>query len=896
MKPRILIVAMVLLGIGLAGIFIFAATPHAQAQQDGDHPETLLEQALALEAERNPVKTEPSIVMPSTLVVTNPLFVGVDDINIPAYRIDPATTISTTAFSGFQVWGAAYDPDNNLVYFNNGSTLYQWQVGGAITTLGTIVDSFGASQAMVSLAFYDGVLYGTKNIANEAVWIIDPTTLVATVYIDYVDADYDFGGLAIDPNTGIFYGTNDDTTPHGRGLFQINLDATATQIAPYPTGQTDIDGLAVSDDGYAYLVIDEPGDIFVYDFTANAYATPIPNPWTTSEVFSAGTWFYELDTASISIDKTVGTSPAECATTDTIEVAPGTDVYYCFEITNTGSITLTLHDLEDSQLGPLLNAFPYALVPGASAFLTATTSITQTTINTATWTAYNPGPTDVVSSTDTASVVVVIPPPVIEVNPNELSASQLADTTTTWSLVISNTGTLDLEWSIGEEAPTSLPALPITLPTGEKGNPADAVEIANPNDTPVSAPAPLSDFTIPSGVLYDNGPLVTHPGGGAGGADASALQTALSMSVYGFGHAVSSGFRVSDDFTVPSGGWTLDQVLFYAYQTGSTTTSTITSVNLRIWDGPPNAGGNIIWGDTTTNVMSGSTWSNIYRVEDITLTDANRPIMVNTVELGGLHLPAGTYWLDWQTDGTLISGPWAPPISIMGEITTGNALQFDTATWNPLLDTGTATQQGLPFQIIGVAEPPACTTLGDIPWVSVNPISGTIPGGSASSVEVTFNSTGLSAGVYTGTLCINSNDPFTSLVTVPLTLTVVPFTYGVDLSGDQAASEAPGATVSYVMTITNTGNTTDTFDLSATGVWTATVSDTSLTLGAGETSTFTVEVLIPGEALNGVLDVTTVTATSQNDATVTNSASLTTTALVPKSKGFDLYLPILLKP
>src|SRR5512143_645082 len=52
-------------------------------------------------------------------------------------------------------------------------------------------------------------------------------------------------------------------------------------------------------------------------------------------------------------------------------------------------------------------------------------------------------------------------------------------------------------------------------------------------------------------VLYNNGPIVTHPGGGAGGADASALQTALGMGTYGFGHAVSSGFRVADDFTVP---------------------------------------------------------------------------------------------------------------------------------------------------------------------------------------------------------------------------------------------------------------------------------------------------------------------------------------------------------
>jgi energy-converting hydrogenase Eha subunit F len=150
---------------------------------------------------------------------------------------------------------------------------------------------------MVALAFYDCVLYGTRNVANEAVYAINTTTFVATVFIDYVDADYDFGGLGVDPNTGEFYGTNDDLTPFDRGLFRINMDGTGTLIAPYPDSQTDIDGLAVSNDGFAYLVIDEPGSIYVYDFGGSAYVTPLTNPWTTSEVFCGGAWIYEASGA-----------------------------------------------------------------------------------------------------------------------------------------------------------------------------------------------------------------------------------------------------------------------------------------------------------------------------------------------------------------------------------------------------------------------------------------------------------------------------------------------------------------------------------------------------------------------------------------------------------------------
>ena len=61
----------------------------------------------------------------------------------------------------------------------------------------------------------------------------------------------------------------------------------------------------------------------------------------------------------------------------------------------------------------------------------------------------------------------------------------------------------------------------------------------------VGAPSPIglaSKPFHPEAVLYDNGPLVTHPGGGSAGADASAVQTALLMSTNGFAHSVSHWF------------------------------------------------------------------------------------------------------------------------------------------------------------------------------------------------------------------------------------------------------------------------------------------------------------------------------------------------------------------
>ena len=110
---------------------------------------------------------------------------------------------------------------------------------------------------------------------------------------------------------------------------------------------------------------------------------------------------------AISMVKTVGTDPLSCATGNNITVTEGTDVTYCYTVSNTGLLDLSIHSLEDSQLGTLLSDFAYSLAPGASAFLTSTVNITQTMVNTATWTAFNPGPTDVVTATDTATVTVI---------------------------------------------------------------------------------------------------------------------------------------------------------------------------------------------------------------------------------------------------------------------------------------------------------------------------------------------------------------------------------------------------------------------------------------------------------------------------------------------------------
>ena len=191
--------------------------------------------------------------------------------------------------------------------------------------------------------------------------------------------------------------------------------------------------------------------------------------------------------------------------------------------------------------------------------------------------------------------------PNIDVSPLSMSATQATNTTTQQTLTVANTGGGTLNWTIAEDnnpAPPLKPmpvVVPVAAPASEQVNAAAPAAPAQPEKAPTL-------WQRPEIVLYDNGPLVTHPGAGAGGADASAVQTDLGMTTNGFGVQLTAGNRLADDFTISDpNGWTIDTITLFLYQSNSTTTSPITAVNLQIWDGSPDLGtSTVVFGDTTT--------------------------------------------------------------------------------------------------------------------------------------------------------------------------------------------------------------------------------------------------------------------------------------------------------
>lgn len=97
-------------------------------------------------------------------------------------------------------------------------------------------------------------------------------------------------------------------------------------------------------------------------------------------------------TTALVLSKTVGLAPDRCGVSNVIGVPAGTVVYYCYTILNTGEAPLSLHNLADSEAGPVLADLDYILAPGATIDTVRlgrilSETVSATTVTDGVWTA-----------------------------------------------------------------------------------------------------------------------------------------------------------------------------------------------------------------------------------------------------------------------------------------------------------------------------------------------------------------------------------------------------------------------------------------------------------------------------------------------------------------------------
>ena len=201
--------------------------------------------------------------------------------------------------------------------------------------------------------------------------------------------------------------------------------------------------------------------------------------------------------------------------------------------------------------------------------------------------------------------------------------------------------------------------------------------------------------------LFNNGPLVTHPGMGKGGADVSSAAFNVIGGQVLLGYTLNAR-RYADTFTVGSCGWQINKIRLYAMTYMRSLTLTPSFANVRLWNGPPGAGGAVMIGDDGTtyglNQLNASAWTGIYRVKDATSTNLlniDAPIMYADVVLAKPWVLApGGYFLDFAVWG---SGSWfQPPVSNATQWVVGSSRHFVSSAWS-------TQKYAVPFSVWGVA-------------------------------------------------------------------------------------------------------------------------------------------------------------------------------------------------
>ncbi len=543
------------------------------------------------------------------------------------------------------------------------------------------------------------------------------------------------------------------------------------------TGTTTLTSQTLSDDHLGLLLSNAPitippGQTHVISQTA-VVTQPVTNiaTWTATDIFSNTLQTGDSASAGIqgvSLDlvKTVSDTPGVCDITQNIAVPPGSAVTYCYDIQNTGQITLSSHTLVDSALGLLLNGAAIDVPPGQSYVFSTTVVVNSSVTNLATWTALDTFGNAAVGS-DSATVTVVVPD--ILVSPATLISNQPAGIQVTRTLVISNIGGVGLSWSMDEnQNPGSLGENP-----GALGDEVFRLDLGSRlgNDILVGVEFDGNNFWVTAGGISNNlnepNLLYEFDSGGA----LVNFYTQTTTSPFGWRDLAFDGaFLYASDSSLieeidPANG----------QPTGNVITSPL-SINRALAYDP-----------ATDHFWVGSFGDDIHELDrsgNVISTITNVFAQIgNVTGLAWDDLsPGGPYLWAWTNDvppkAVQIDPVLGQPtgVSFVGSSAVGGdgggatitaSLYPDQLIFIGLHEAGLFNDTVVGYDM-GLATGQCAAN--NNPWLSASPTGGVIPPGGGVQLNVVFDSSGLSPGFYDGNLCISSNDPDTPLLLVPTQL------------------------------------------------------------------------------------------------------------------------------
>jgi subtilisin family serine protease len=334
--------------------------------------------------------------------------------------------------------------------------------------------------------------------------------------------------------------------------------------------------------------------------------------------------------------------------------------------------------------------------------------------------------------------------PVLSLNPTALEATQQPNMVTNDTLVIGNTGGLPLDWSLIEIAPTTV----ITTVLWNQ---------------PVNGSG---------GIISD---YFTGSNGGVYSADDFELLLDATVNVI-----FTPGFWNAGDIN----NATMLNWYIYADDNGKPAGHPEDGLNLEVWSysaAPGSPGITILSNDVTLDLVEAAG--------------------------AGVDLSAGHYWLSFYPTITPAFGAnrwnWfqgTPLLTSAQLVDPNNFFNLGATNWTAFGALGVSFS-GVSFTLEGTV---SCES-GNIPWLTLDPMSGQVDPESAQNVSVTFDSIGLEAGEYSSVLCLLTNDPENELVVIPASLTVEAGAEIVVDPTELSSMQLQNSVVTETLTISNMG-------------------------------------------------------------------------------------------